>query len=321
MKRLIIRRLLQVIPILLGMSLLSFIIIQSAPGDYFTQLKLNPEISPETIERMRQSFGLDRNVFVQYLYWLKNLCTFNFGVSFAYHIPVLTLIRFRLTNTLCLALFSLVVSWIIALPFGVLAGYREKGILDRIASFFAYLSVSIPSFFLALLFVYWVSQHSFLPLGGTRSVFGPSVSTWKVFSDYLVHMLVPGIILVCVNVGWLFRLMRNNFVEVYRSPYIVAAWAKGLPARTVVFKHAFRNALNPMFTILGLEIGGLLNGAALVEIICGWPGMGSLILEAVLSKDLFLVMGSLVIGGFLLILGNLIGDLLLLFFDPRIRIA
>jgi len=134
-------------------------------------------------------------------------------------------------------------------------------------------------------------------------------------------MLVPGIILVCVNVGWLFRLMRNNFVEVYRSPYIVAAWAKGLPARTVVFKHAFRNALNPMFTILGLEIGGLLNGAALVEIICGWPGMGSLILEAVLSKDLFLVMGSLVIGGFLLILGNLIGDLLLLFFDPRIRIA
>jgi len=115
--------------------------------------------------------------------------------------------------------------------------------------------------------------------------------------------------------------MKNNFVEIFNTPYILAAWARGVPARSIIFKHTLRNALNPMFTILGMEIGSILNGAALTEIICGWPGMGSLILEAVLSHDLYLVMGSLIISGFLLIVGNLIGDILLAFFDPRIRIS
>jgi peptide/nickel transport system permease protein len=321
MRKLIIRRLLHIIPLVIGMSFISFLMIKLSPGDPFSSLRLNPEISPATIEAMKRSFGWDKPAIAQYFYWLKNLCVFNFGISFSYHIPVLTLIGYRLKNTLCLALFSMFFSWILALPFGVIAGYRENKFIDKFLSAIAYVSISLPSFFVALLFVYFISRTNVLPLGGTHSVFNVNVSHFKSFADYCYHLLVPGLVLTFVNIGWLFRLMRNNFIETYHSPYIVTAWAKGIPARSVVFKHAFRNALNPMFTIFGLEIGSILNGAALTEIICGWPGMGSLILEAVLSKDLYLVMGSLVIGGVLLIIGNLIGDILLLLTDPRIRLS
>ncbi len=321
MKKLVLKRLLQVVPLLIGMSFVSFIIIQSSPGDYFAQMKMNPEISPSTIEHMKTSFGLDRPVIVQYLMWVKNICRFDFGVSFAYHIPVRTLIKFRVKNTLCLAVFSIFLSWMIAVPLAVLAGYREGSWFDKLFSLLAYISISLPSFFVALLFVYFISKTGVLPLGGTRSVFDISAGSFTIFKDYLRHLLVPGLVLCFVNTGWLFRLMKNNFVEVFNTPYILAAWARGLPAGSVIFKHTLRNALNPMFTILGMEIGNILNGAALTEIICGWPGMGSLVLEAVLSHDLYLVMGSLVISGFLLIIGNLIGDILLAFFDPRIRLS
>ncbi|MGC8804831.1 MAG: ABC transporter permease [Candidatus Ratteibacteria bacterium] len=303
------------------MSFISFIIIQSSPGDYFAQMKMNPEISPETIEMMKTTFGLDKPVLVQYLLWLKNMCRMDFGISFAYHIPVTTLIKFRLKNTLCLAIFSLFLSWVIAVPLAVFAGYKEGSNIDKVLSIFAYLSISLPSFFVALLFVYFISKTGVLPLGGTRSIFDINASHFLIFKDYMKHLLVPGLVLCFVNIGWLFRLMKNNFVEVFNTPYILAAWARGLPASSVIFKHTLRNALNPMFTILGMEIGSILNGAALTEIICGWPGMGSLILEAVLSHDLYLVMGALVISGFLLIIGNLIGDILLTIFDPRIRLT
>lgn len=321
MKKIVLQRLLQMIPILIGMSFISFIIIQSAPGDYFAQMKLNPEISPETIEEMKASFGLDKPVIIQYFFWLKNMCKLDFGISFAYHMPVKTLIKFRLKNTLCLAIFSLFLSWVVALPIAVIAGYKQTTFWDRFFSLLAYISISLPSFFVALLFVYFISKTGYLPLGGTRSIFDVNASAFVVFKDYLRHLLVPGLVLCFVSVGGLFRLMKNNFIESFNTPFVLAAWARGLPASKVIFRHGLRNALNPMFTILGMEIGTLLNGAALTEIICGWPGMGSLILEAVLSQDLYLVMGALVISGLLLIIGNLIGDLLIAFFDPRIRIS
>ncbi|HXK44333.1 MAG TPA: ABC transporter permease, partial [bacterium] len=229
MKKLILKRLLQLIPMLIGMSFVSFIIIQSSPGDYFAQMKMNPEISPETIEMMRTSFGLDRPLFVQYFFWLKNICKMDFGISFAYHIPVTTLIKFRLKNTLCLAIFSLFLSWVIAIPLAVLAGYKEGTLIDKIFSLFAYLSISLPSFFVALLFVYFISKTGVLPLGGTRSIFDIDANAFLIFKDYMRHLLVPGLVLCFVNIGWLFRLMKNNFIEVYNTPYILAAWARGLP--------------------------------------------------------------------------------------------
>ncbi|MCM8764726.1 MAG: ABC transporter permease, partial [Candidatus Omnitrophica bacterium] len=184
MKKLVLKRLLQLIPMLIGMSFVSFIIIQSSPGDYFAQMKMNPEISPKTIESMKVNFGLDRPIIVQYVLWLKNICKLDFGVSFAYHIPVRTLIKFRLKNTICLAIFSLVISWLIALPLAVLAGYKEGTFIDKLFSMLAYFSISLPSFFVALLFVYFISKTNLLPLGGTRSIFEVDASSFALFKDY-----------------------------------------------------------------------------------------------------------------------------------------
>lgn len=181
MAKLIFKRLLHLIPLIIGMSFISFLIIHVSPGDPFSSLRLNPTISPETIANLKRSFGWDKPLSVQYVYWLKNLCVMNFGISFSYHIPVLTLIKFRLKNTLCLALFSFFFSWLIAIPLGVIAGYREKKLPDRICSAIAYISISLPSFFVALLFVYIISRTNVLPLGGTRSVFGMNVTAGQRF--------------------------------------------------------------------------------------------------------------------------------------------
>jgi peptide/nickel transport system permease protein len=320
MKRYIIKRFLQFIPLLLGMTLISFLIIQMAPGDYFTQLKMNPEISVQTIEEMRANFALDKPVFVQYFYWLKNILTFNLGESFSYHVPVSFLIKQKLKNTLALSVFSIFFTWLIAIPLGIFAGIKQGKWQEKVFSFLAYIGISIPSFFVAMLLVFLVAKTAILPVGGTTSIFYEGASGWAKFADYMKHLLLPGIALTIAGVGPLFRLMKNNFLEALGSPYIITAYAKGLPESKIYYKHAFRNAINPMITIFGYSLSNILSGAALVEIITSWPGMGRLTLEAVLSQDLYLVMASLLIGGVLLVGGNLLADILLAVSDPRVRL-
>ncbi|MCM8767134.1 MAG: ABC transporter permease [Candidatus Omnitrophica bacterium] len=320
MRRYILNRLFQFIPLLIGMTFISFLIIQISPGDYFTQLKMNPEISPETIENMRKLFGLDKPVIIQYFYWLKNIFSFNLGVSFSYHVPVSFLIKVRLKNTIALSIFSIFLTWIISIPLGIYGAIKDKKIQERILSFFAYIGISLPGFFIAMLVIFFISKTAILPLGGTTSIFYENASNFEKFIDYLKHLLVPGLILTLSGIGSLYRLMKNNFLETLNSPYIFTAYAKGIPTYKIYFKHALRNAINPMITIFGYELSGILSGAGLVEIITGWPGMGRLVLEGVLSFDLYLVMASLLIGGILLILGNLLADILLALTDPRVRL-
>jgi len=320
MKRYLLQRLLQFIPLIFGMTLISFFIIQLAPGDYFTQLKMNPEISQQTIDAMRQSFGLDKPAVVQYLYWLKNIVTLNLGESFAYHVPVSFLIKQKLINTLALSIASIFLTWLIAIPFGVLAAQKNGRWQDIVLSVLAYVGISLPSFFVAMLLVFFAARTMLLPVGGTTSVFALDAGGWIRFADYLRHLLLPTLALTLAGVGSLFRLMRNNFLESLGSPYITTARAKGLPESKVLYKHALRNAINPMITIFGYELSGILSGAALVEVITNWPGMGRLLLDAVLAQDLYLVMASLLIGGILLVLGNLAADLMLAAADPRIRL-
>ena len=314
------KRFFQFIPLIIGMTFISFLIIQMAPGDYFTQLKMNPEISPETIENMRKAFGLDKPVIIQYFYWLKNIFTFNLGESFSYHVPVSYLIKIRLKNTLSLSIFSIFLTWIIAIPLGVYGGIKNKSLIEKLLSFLAYIGISVPSFFIAMLFIFFISKTAILPLGGARSIFYENATAIEKFIDYVKHLLVPGIILTLSGIGSLYRLMKNNFLEALNSPYIFTAYSKGIPTYKIYFKHTLRNAINPMITIFGYELSGILSGAGLVEIITGWPGMGRLILEGVLSYDLYLVMASLLIGGILLIFGNLFSDILLALVDPRVRL-
>jgi len=281
---------------------------------------MNPEISPETIENMRKLFALDKPIIIQYFYWLKNIFTFNLGESFSYHVPVSFLIKVRLKNTIALSIFSIFFTWVIAIPLGIFGAIKDKKWQERILSFLAYIGISLPSFFIAMLVIFFIAKTAVLPLGGTTSIFYENASNIEKFIDYLKHLFVPGMILTISGIGSLYRLMKNNFLETLNSPYIFTAYAKGIPTYKIYFKHALRNAINPMITIFGYELSGILSGAGLVEIITGWPGMGRLVLEGVLSSDLYLVMASLLIGGILLILGNLFADILIALVDPRVRL-
>ncbi|SMO35285.1 peptide/nickel transport system permease protein [Balnearium lithotrophicum] len=315
----LIKRLLQMIPILIGMTFISFVVIKLAPGDYLTQLELNPSISKETIEELRKMYGLDQNILLQYLYWLKNALLFNFGYSFAYHKPVLDLIEERLLNTLELTVTSFFVSWLLSVPLGIVAAVYKDRLLDRLIVFFSLFGISFPNFFLAFLLMFFAAKTGLFPIGGVVSQNYENLSFFGKILDRLWHMAVPLTVLVVGSIAGLLRLVRSTVLEELNKDYVKLAIAKGLPYRRVVLKHAFRNALNPFLTLIGFDIANLLSGAALIEIVTAWPGMGRLMFDAVMSQDLFVVMGSLYIGGIMLLFGNLISDLLLALNDPRIR--
>jgi peptide/nickel transport system permease protein len=316
----IIRRVLIAIPLLLGMTFLAFMVIQLGGGEYFAELRLNPQISRETIEQIERQFNLDKPVVVQYVYWLKNVLKLDFGYSFSRMASVSGLIWDRLPATLLLSISSILVTWLVAIPLGIYCAVHRYSWGDRFASFFAYIGISIPNFFLALLLLYLASVAGVLPLGGMKSADYDSLSTIGRVLDVGKHLIIPTVVIATAAMAGLQRLMRGNMLEVLRAQYITTARAKGLPENRVIYVHALRNAINPMISIFGLQFSSLLGGAALTEIVTSWPGLGSLMLEAVRSRDLYLVMGDLLIGGTLLIAGNLLADVLLAWTDPRIRL-
>lgn len=319
MLKYLIKRLFQMIPIVVGMTFVSFVVIKLAPGDFFAQLEMNPAVSRETVEELRKLYGLDQNLIFQYLNWLKNAIVFNLGYSFAYNKPVTALIGERLLNTLELTVTSFIFSWLLAVPLGIVAAVYRGKLLDRLITFFSLLGLSVPNFFLAFIFMYLAAKTGWFPIGGVVSQNYDQLPWYGKLLDRLWHMAVPLAVLVIGSIAGLLRLVRSTVLEELNKEYVKLAVAKGLPYRRVVLFHAFRNALNPFLTLIGFDIAGLLSGAALIEIITAWPGMGRLMFEAVMSQDLFVVMGSLYIGGIMLVVGNLIADLLLALNDPRIR--
>ena len=314
----LLKRVLQGFFILFGVSLLSFLIVKLSPGSILDQLRLNPSISPETLQRLAEAYGLNENPLIQFLKWFKNALLFDFGYSLQYHAPVIELIKERLPNTLALSVSSAVLSWLLAFPLGIAAALKRGSPFDRLILSFSYTFMSLPNFFLAFLLMVFAVKTGILPVGGTHSPNYTTLPPWGQFIDYLKHMAIPLIVLTLGGVAGLVRLVRSSAIEVLESPLMVYLEAKGAPFG-VKLKHLLRNMLNPFITLLGFEIANLVSGAGLIEIIFGWPGIGMLMLDAVLAKDLFLVMGSLYIGTLLLIVGNLIADLLLALNDPRIR--
>jgi len=315
----ILKRILVSIPLLLAMSLLTFWLIQKTPGNFFDSLKLDPQISQETISRYEKLYQLDKPILQQYITWFKNMLRGEWGYSFFYNVPVSRVLGPRLFNTFILSLSSLLVTWFIAIPLGIWAAVKRNKFIDKILSFFSFSALSMPSFFLAVLLLYFASQTGFFPLGGMHSANYEEFSSFQKFIDLLKHLIIPTIVISLGSIAALQRIMRGNILEVLRQQYILTARAKGLPEHIVFYRHALRNAINPLITLFGYELSGLLGGAALTEIICNWPGLGSLMLTAVRSKDVYLVMASMLLGGILLLLGNLIADILLAWSDPRIR--
>ncbi len=316
----ILKRFLIAIPLLLVISFVTFLFINLAPGNYFDQLRMNPQISEETINKYVTLYQLDKSLSIQYLSWLKRLAHFDFGYSFTYNIPVKRIIGMRIFNTLLLTLSSFLFTWIVALPLGVIAALRAEKFWDKLISFLCYFFLSLPTFFLAFLFLYFAYILGVLPLGGMAAANFEELSFWGKFFDVLKHLLIPMLVISLGSIAALVRIMRGNLLEVLQANYILALRAKGINENRIVYIHALRSAINPLITIFGYQISGLLSGAALTEIICNWPGLGSLMLSSVRSQDLYLVMGTMLISSLMLIIGNLVADILLAFSDPRIRV-
>ncbi|NUP90051.1 MAG: ABC transporter permease [Candidatus Sumerlaeia bacterium] len=326
--RFILRRLLQAIPLLLGISLLSFLLINLAPGDPLARQRLDPTVSSETIRQFEIQFGFvdpetgERTSWLwQYGVWLKNIVTdFNFGHSFSTRQPVWSVIWDRTLATLWLSGCAMLIGLGIALPLGIYSAVRQYRWQDVSCSFFAFIGLSLPNVFLALLVLMFAAKTEILPLGGMRSLDYFERSAGGKILDLLWHVTGPALVLGTATMAVYMRQMRGNLLDVLESDYVRTARAKGLGESAVVAKHGVRNAVNPVITLFGFTLSDILSGSILVENVLQWPGLGRTVVEALVSKDLYLVMASVIMSSVLLIVGNLIADLLLAWSDPRIRL-
>ena len=315
----IIKRLLIAIPMLLMIALITFCLMRLSPGNYLDTIRMDPQISEEVIKSYENLYQLNKPVWMQYIVWVKNLSHLQFGHSFYYNVPVSRVIAGRLVNTLILSFASFLLTWMVALPLGIWAAVHRNRFIDRVVQMFSYAALSTPSFFLAIVLLYAASRMSGLPLGGMVSPNHDDMNWLGKTFDVLSHLIIPTLALSIGSIAALQRITRGTMLDVLGQKYILTARAKGLPENRVIYHHALRNAINPLVTLLGFEFSALLSGAALIEIICSWPGLGSLMLTAVRSKDVYLVMASMMMGGIMYIVGNLIADIALAKVDPRIR--
>jgi peptide/nickel transport system permease protein len=320
----VVKRLLQAIPTLLLASMLSFFVIQLTPGDYLDTLRQNPQISDDTIKQLEQLYWLDRPWYIQYVRWLWNIVSRgDFGLSFAYsQRPVTELIWERTFATLLLAIASMVITWAIAIPLGIVSAVQQNRTADRVLRTLSYLGQGFPTLITGLLLLFFAQATTPLfPVGGMTSIDFDDLNWFGKTLDVAWHMILPTLALSITSFAGLQRLMRGELLDVLRQDYVRTARAKGLPENRVIYVHALRNAVNPLVTLLGFEFASLLGGAFITENYFNWPGLGRLTLQAVQGQDLYLVMASLMIGAVLLIVGNLLADLLLKFVDPRIKLA
>ncbi|BDA39901.1 ABC transporter permease [Candidatus Atelocyanobacterium thalassae] len=316
------KRLFQGLLTILLTSILSFIIIQIAPGDYLDTLRQNPKISREIIQELNIRFGLDQPFYIQYWKWLAQVIThLNFGESFVYNRSVSSLLAERIPATLLLSIFSIVLTWIIAIPLGILSAVKQNTWIDKSLRIISYLGQGLPRFIAALIILI-IAQHisPILPVGNMTSLEHDELSLVGKILDIGWHMILPTITLSIIGFAGLMRLMRGQMLDVMQRNYIVTARAKGLSEEKVIYNHALRNAINPLVTLLGLEFANLLGGAFIAEFFFNWPGLGRLILQAVTAQDLYLVMGSLTMSAVMLVIGNILADLLLVLVDPRIQL-
>lgn len=314
------KRLFHLLPILLGVSLLTFLLMSLTPGDYYTALSQNPQISPEKIAELRAQWHLDKPWYIRYLHWLKNAVQGDFGYSIAYKVPASELIYARLWNTFLLSFGATLVAWCVAIPLGIWAAVQKDSWIDRGCSLIAFVGLSIPEVLLALLALMLAAGTGWFPVGGAQSALYDLMSPAEQFWNRLHHLVLPTLVLAASELAGIMRQMRSNLLDTLRAEYVTTARAKGMGEGWVVYKHALRNAINPLLTIFGYSLAGLLSGAFIVENIMAWPGLGRLTMEALFAKDYQLVVASVVMAAGLLVAGNFVADLLLAWSDPRIRL-
>jgi peptide/nickel transport system permease protein len=307
------RRILIALPVLLGVTIINFYIVNLAPGDA-VDLMINPGMSAADFARQREALGLNDPIHVRYAKWVGNLMQGNLGTSFSTQKPVAARIGERVGPTLTLTVTALVLAYLIAIPIGVISATRQYSWIDYGSTIFGLVGISVPSFFLGLGMIYIFSlKLDLLPTGGMLTIGGKGG-----FMDHLIHLVMPAIVLGLNSVGSVMRYTRSSMLEVLRMDYMRTARAKGVAERLVVYKHGLRNAAIPIVTILSFQMTGLIGGAIITEQIFQWPGMGQLVIEAISQRDYPVIMGANLLVAVLVVLFNLLSDAVYAVIDPRI---
>jgi len=313
------RRCLHCLLLLIGASFLCFLFSTLAPGNFFDDMKLNPQISATTVAALRIQYGIDQPMPVRYLRWMSSVVRGEWGYSFAYNCPVRSLLLVRARNTLLLTVLSMILAWTIAVPVGVWSAYRSGHWEDRAGQAGVSVLLSVPELVLALLLLLVAVRTHLFPAGGMVSVDFDSLTPTAKALDVVKHLFAPLTTLVLASLPVLIRHVRASMIEVLQSPFIQATRAHGIGQIRLLLRFALPAAANPLASLLGLSVAGLLSGSLLVEVISGWPGLGPLLLEASLDRDVYVVMGTVMASTIFMIAGSILADLLLVAADPRVR--
>lgn len=313
------RRLLHSAFLLVGVSLLSFLLCELAPGDFFDEMRLNPSVSRETVEGMRAQYGVDQPLPVRYARWVGSALRGEFGFSLAYNAPIGPLVWARAQNTLLLTVLVTLIAWLTAVPLALWTAHRARKWEDRVCTASTSALLCVPDLLLALGLMVLAAQTGWFPAGGMTSVGFEDLTLTGKIKDLMWHLFLPVTTLVLSILPTLVRHSRAAVGEVMRAPFMVMARAHGIPSWRLMLRHALPAAANPLITLLGLTIGNLLGASLLIEVIMSWPGLGPLLLEAILARDLLIVIAVTFFSTALLAVGSLATDLWLYAADPRIR--
>jgi peptide/nickel transport system permease protein len=319
--RYFLRRTLHALFLLFGVSLLTFLFSALTPGSYFDEMRLNPQISRETVAALRAQFQLDRPLPIRYAHWLNAVAHGKLGFSFAYNSPVGPLLWVRARNTLLLTVTATLSAWLLALPLGVWSASRFGRAPDRILSWATATLLVVPDLVLALGLLILAVRTGWFPTGGLVSFGFETMSPLYKIRDLASHMALPVTALVLATLPMLVRHVRASVAEVLQAPFLRAAAGHGIPQGKLLYGYALRAAANPLISLFGFSVGTLLSGSLLVEVILSWPGLGPLLIEAILARDLYVVIGGVLLSMVFLVGGNLFADVLLYWADPRIRTA
>lgn len=316
--RYIAKRLLQTIPILIGISIIIFTLVNLQPGDPYAHM-MDPNLSADMREEMLEKIGYYDPLPVQYVRWLGRAIQGDLGYSIVYKAPVLNVISSRIGNTFILSLTAIMLSIIIAIPIGIITAIRRKQFIDYVATVIALMGLSIPAFFFGMLMIKWFAVDlQWLPIAGMVTA-GAHLEGMAYVSDVVSHMILPTLVLALINTASLMRYTRSHMIEMIEQDFIRTARAKGISGYRVIYKHALKNCMIPIVTIISLQIPTLLSGALLTETIFIWPGIGRLNYEAVMNRDYPLIMGIVMCIAILTLAANLIADILYALIDPRIK--
>ena len=317
--RFVVRRLGHALLVLVGVSVLSFVFTALAPGDFLNDMKIDPRISPETVAALRDRYGLDQPLVSRYSHWLKSVGRGELGYSLAYNAPVAPLLWPRARNTLVLTVTATTIAWLIAVPVGAWTASRPGGFADRLCATVTTALLVVPELLLGLGLLLFALRTGYFPVGGMVSPAAMDLGPWARLKDVTRHLVLPATAMILLMLPVLIRHVRASLLDTLAEPFILAARARGIPEGRLLFRDALKASANPLASLLGLSVAGLLSTSLVIEAVMSWPGLGPMLLDAIAARDLHLVVGGVLCSTVLLLGGNVLADGLLYWLDPRIR--